>query len=37
MIGSVKGIVRLKEPPIVMVICNGIGYEIEVSTSLFHH
>tara|TARA_B100001123_G_scaffold115375_1_gene134505 strand:+ start:88 stop:678 length:591 start_codon:yes stop_codon:yes gene_type:complete len=37
MIGSVKGIVRLKEPPIVMVSCNGIGYEIEVSSSLFHH
>ena len=37
MIGSVKGIVRLKEPPVVMLNCNGIGYEIEVSTSLFHH
>ena len=37
MIGSVKGTVSLKEPPIVMVSCNGIGYEIEVSTSLFHH
>tara|TARA_B100000683_G_scaffold55960_1_gene53548 strand:+ start:3149 stop:3739 length:591 start_codon:yes stop_codon:yes gene_type:complete len=37
MIGSVKGIVRLKEPPVVMLNCKGIGYEIEVSTSLFHN
>ena len=37
MIGSVKGIVRLKELPVVMLNCNGIGYEIEVSTSLFHN
>ena len=37
MIGSVKGIVRLRELPVVMLNCNGIGYEIEVSTSLFHN
>ena len=37
MIGSIKGNITLKKNPIVMVDCNGIGYEVEVSMTSFQN
>ena len=37
MIGSIKGNITLKQNPIVMVDCNGVGYEVEVSLTSFQN
>ena len=35
MIGSIKGVILLKQAPQVLVDCNGIGYEIETPMTTF--
>ena len=37
MIGSIKGNITLKQNPIVMVDCNGVGYEVEISMTSFQN
>jgi Holliday junction DNA helicase RuvA len=37
MIGSIKGNITLKKNPIVMVDCNGVGYEVEISMTSFQN
>ena len=35
MIGSIKGVILLKQAPQVLVDCNGVGYEIETPMTTF--
>jgi Holliday junction DNA helicase RuvA len=37
MIGRVQGIVAEKSPPHIIVMCHGVGYEIDVPMSTFYH
>ena len=37
MIGSIKGNITLKQNPTVMVDCNGVGYEVEISMTSFQN
>jgi len=37
MIGRLTGILSEKNPPQVLVDCNGVGYEVQVSMSTFYH
>lgn len=36
MIGRIKGTLVLKKAPLIMIDCNGVGYDIEVSMSTFY-
>ncbi|MDQ1314916.1 MAG: holliday junction helicase RuvA, partial [Pseudomonadota bacterium] len=37
MIGRITGILAAKQPPQVLVDCNGVGYEIDVPMSTFYN
>ena len=37
MIGSLHGILLEKTPPLVLIDCNGVGYECEVPMSTFYN
>lgn len=36
MIGRLSGILSIKKAPLIMVDCNGVGYDVEVSMSTFY-
>ena len=37
MIGKLTGTLSEKNPPQILVDCNGVGYEVQVSMSTFYH
>lgn len=36
MIGRLRGILAIKKAPLIMIDCNGVGYDVEVSMSTFY-
>jgi len=36
MIGRLRGILAVKKAPLIMIDCNGVGYDVEVSMSTFY-